>query len=317
MQTSTQNPFPQICGEDFGVCQTGFSCDAWRRCLDVPPAVAACAIDLPPTEARPPLQIPLPPDPLLAGEPWTVTLPSGCVGDNDPSDSGFKWGEPATVQLAMHTPQAVEPPALASVGERAAAMLEGPAPAVDALVPSVQGPTDERSQVAAVENEGSIGHPFCCSRPCMFFATGTCANAASCSYCHLPHLKRPVHLDRQNRAYFDSLPPHRRVSRLMSLIRKKVTGAGLMDQMGHPLEDLDSACGVLCNREVSTSCHTTCNKNDRALRAALSGMAIRPLLTMLERTVGLGNTEAALAVEAFWSHCRAGFQHGCLEGTQL
>ena len=46
---------------------------------------------------------------------------------------------------------------------------------------------------------GSMWHPELCSRPCIYFASGSCIHGDACPFCHLPHERRPPHLDKRNR----------------------------------------------------------------------------------------------------------------------
>mmetsp|Transcript_116668 Transcript_116668/g.330006 ORF Transcript_116668/g.330006 Transcript_116668/m.330006 type:complete len:480 (-) Transcript_116668:182-1621(-) len=57
-----------------------------------------------------------------------------------------------------------------------------------------EGPIEPECPV----NSGSIGHPELCMNPCVFFAGGHCFNV-DCGFCHLPHVKRSMHLDKRNR----------------------------------------------------------------------------------------------------------------------
>lgn len=283
-------------GMDGEVFLSGFLGDTWKQCFDAPSALAAFVTDAPQPQGAPPR--PLLPSSPLASEPLTVALPSGRLAGGELLGGGFAAGEPATVQLAAYAPQA-------NPYDTATATFDEPSATTE------ETESTATSQVVTADNGGSLGHPFCCSRPCMFFASGTCANSAGCSYCHLPHPKRPVHLDKQSRALFDSMHLSCRVGLLLSLLRKKVTSAGLMDRVEPSLDGLASACGACLASEILPDCRATCKKSDRALRSALSGMAIRPLLTMLERTVGVRYTDAANAIETFWNQCRSGFKEGC------
>ncbi|CAE7735275.1 unnamed protein product, partial [Symbiodinium necroappetens] len=50
-----------------------------------------------------------------------------------------------------------------------------------------------------VPNDGSRGHPYCCRRPCLFFAAAQCEAGARCDYCHLDHEPRPPSLNKKQR----------------------------------------------------------------------------------------------------------------------
>jgi len=152
-------------------------------------------------------------------------------------------------------------------------------------------------------NEGSLGHPYFCSRPCVFFTTGACANADRCTYCHMAHQKRPMHLDKRNRSLFEGMETSMRVGLLMSLIRQKLLDLDLLNDMEESVEELAEACGVTDRAAEKLAAR----KSDARLRSALASMALRPLLTMLERIVGAKSPAAADAAHALMTRCRAMF----------
>lgn len=74
---------------------------------------------------------------------------------------------------------------------------------------------------SAPSNEGSVGHPFLCSRPCLFVTSGSCASGNDCAFCHRSHPKRPLHLDKRNREMLDRMPDDARTALLLSLLQEK------------------------------------------------------------------------------------------------
>jgi len=136
----------------------------------------------------------------------------------------------------------------------------------------------------------------------MFFASGTCANDDGCSFCHSRHQKRVAHLDKRNRAFFESLGLELRTSLLLSLLRQKVVELGLLDEVQPQMDALDAACGVRAAGDLFGG-----KKNERMLRSALAGMAFRPLLGMLERTVGDASPQVVVAAQALWGCCRVAY----------
>ncbi|CAJ1427513.1 unnamed protein product [Effrenium voratum] len=54
-------------------------------------------------------------------------------------------------------------------------------------------------------NEGSLGHPEVCRRPCVHFAARGCSAGRACSYCHAEHPKRPPSLDKAWRSRLGKL----------------------------------------------------------------------------------------------------------------
>mmetsp|Transcript_58480 Transcript_58480/g.169683 ORF Transcript_58480/g.169683 Transcript_58480/m.169683 type:complete len:175 (+) Transcript_58480:93-617(+) len=67
------------------------------------------------------------------------------------------------------------------------------APAYSSTAGSGQS-TPEQAEAAVAggrvpPNGGSIGHPVICSRPCLYYTLGECANGDACAFCHMPHPK--------------------------------------------------------------------------------------------------------------------------------
>lgn len=194
----------------------------------------------------------------------------------------------AALPMTMDEPMVVP---LAKAEALSGAALPAAPPGLEGLV------------AARPNNDGSVGHPYFCSRPCMFFFSGNCANTDTCSYCHAPHQKRPVHLDKRNRVLFDNMEADIRTGLLISLLFKKVMELDLFEEVQGLLEDLGAACGVTALERPFDG--AAMKKSDRMLRSALASMAFRSLLIMLERTAGLENPAVAEATQALWTCCRA------------
>ena len=68
---------------------------------------------------------------------------------------------------------------------------------------------------------GGHGHPEVCSRPCVRFAYGSCANGDSCSYCHLGHPTPKTKLDKTQRQYYDSLAESQVLSLVLPFLKRR------------------------------------------------------------------------------------------------
>merc|ERR1719506_676516 len=80
-----------------------------------------------------------------------------------------------------------------------------------------------------------MGHPNLCSRACHYFAAGSCANGEACQFCHLPHSKRPVRLDKANRALLRNMSFAERASLMLPIMKKKAGALGLsMEPIANP-----------------------------------------------------------------------------------
>lgn len=90
------------------------------------------------------------------------------------------------------------------------ALLEAEAAAAEVRLP--RGVADEADECMQCEppsatlSRGSLGHPHLCNRPCRFATEGCCATGAQCGFCHFPHDRRTVHLDKKSRDLFRRLP---------------------------------------------------------------------------------------------------------------
>lgn len=146
---------------------------------------------------------------------------------------------------------------------------------------------------------GSVGHPELCSRPCIFFASNTCANGAACPFCHGLHPKRPVHLDKRNRAVFEKMSPEARAALLLGLISLKVKERDPSSRAQQLLQALAAAVGVPLEMSPQTT-----GKREGALRCALSSMSLRPLLSTLARTAWQNAPDVVAISEDLLRHCR-------------
>lgn len=75
-------------------------------------------------------------------------------------------------------------------------------------------------------NPGSQGHPDLCLRPCLYFAAGRCVNGQECTFCHMPHPKRPLRLDKRHREILKRMPFGESLSLFLPLLRQKVVDSG-------------------------------------------------------------------------------------------
>ena len=122
--------------------------------------------------------------------------------------------------------------------------------------PVAPDPTDGPSLVE-LSSYGSAGHPEVCQRPCLFFAQGDCQNGSSCGFCHLPHLQRPVHLDKRNRLQLQSLSHAEKLALLLPLLHEKAAAmafqyAGKALELGGLLAELLQILEAWAAREALT-----------------------------------------------------------------
>jgi len=156
--------------------------------------------------------------------------------------------------------------------------------------------------VTQPRNPGSLGHPELCPRPCLYFARGECVNKDSCDFCHLPHPKRPSHLDKRHREVLKQMPLSEAVSVAMPVLREKALLLSLGNSVMELLDELeDVANRSLVNGEhVAASSSRPSSKRSgrsRNLQGAMRGITLRSLLTALHRSgmPGDASSRAALA----------------------
>eukprot|EP00928_Gymnodinium_smaydae_P083402 TRINITY_DN6663_c0_g1_i3.p1 TRINITY_DN6663_c0_g1~~TRINITY_DN6663_c0_g1_i3.p1 ORF type:complete len:592 (-),score=86.45 TRINITY_DN6663_c0_g1_i3:621-2297(-) len=83
-------------------------------------------------------------------------------------------------------------------------------------------PNTSRDAVDRACQSGSLGHPELCARPCVFAATGQCERGLSCDFCHMPHEKRTVHLDKKGRDALKRMTHEERVVAILPVVRTKI-----------------------------------------------------------------------------------------------
>lgn len=138
-----------------------------------------------------------------------------------------------------------------------------------------------------VRNPGSLGHPEMCTRPCLFFAAGQCQNRDSCEFCHLPHNRRPTHLDKRNRELLKSFSSEEKLATILPILSEKLQkycNNPAAFQLLLQLETLSANSGVDLEAMSTTSSKQTA-KGERTLKSALRAVTLRSLLTLLLRTL--------------------------------
>lgn len=150
-------------------------------------------------------------------------------------------------------------------------------------------------------SEGSIGHPFTCSRQCRFFASGTCRDGAKCACCHLCHGRRMVQVGRSQRETLAQMEPSVALALVLPLVRRKALA---IDDSEATLAVFDRFAGEWSSGIGAAGAPGSARRH-RRLYAALSAADLRPLLIALQHTV-LQDVPAALAAgEHLLRHLRS------------
>lgn len=157
------------------------------------------------------------------------------------------------------------------------------------------------------QNPGSFGHPEMCTRPCLFFAAGQCQNKDSCEFCHLPHNRRPTHLDKRNRELLKSFSSEETLATILPILSEKLQKYYSNSSALQLLMELE-ALSANSNADILESMSTTSSKQiargERTLKSALRAVTLRSLLTLLLRTLPKDG-EVRNVVEAIISSLRS------------
>lgn len=89
----------------------------------------------------------------------------------------------------------------------------------------------EEPGVVPMDDNGSVGHPDFCSRPCIYFVAGTCSSGSACGFCHLAHDKYPLHLDKRNRLSLSRLSFAERMDLILPIISERIELLGLSQSL--------------------------------------------------------------------------------------
>eukprot|EP00928_Gymnodinium_smaydae_P095165 TRINITY_DN8138_c0_g3_i2.p1 TRINITY_DN8138_c0_g3~~TRINITY_DN8138_c0_g3_i2.p1 ORF type:complete len:507 (+),score=88.26 TRINITY_DN8138_c0_g3_i2:112-1521(+) len=121
---------------------------------------------------------------------------------------------------------------------------------------------------------GSLGHPEMCSRPCIFFASRTCANGDSCGYCHLPHDVRTANLDKKGREQINGMTLEQRAVTLLPIVRQKAIRLRLHRDCVQTIDEIIS----------SRSCRTQAGMSlaGQVHKGAYTKLTLRSLMGMLK-----------------------------------
>jgi len=131
-----------------------------------------------------------------------------------------------------------------------------------------------------VWNEGSYGHPELCSRPCLYYASGRCANGSDCEFCHLPHVFRQAQLGKKRRATLQDMPAWKAKAFIFPILREKVLAFDSSFETRSAFEHL-----LRAGRMNPKAAVPEATRNDRAMACALRGTSLRLLFASLQRSV--------------------------------
>eukprot|EP00928_Gymnodinium_smaydae_P077510 TRINITY_DN6088_c0_g1_i1.p1 TRINITY_DN6088_c0_g1~~TRINITY_DN6088_c0_g1_i1.p1 ORF type:complete len:647 (-),score=89.05 TRINITY_DN6088_c0_g1_i1:193-2133(-) len=122
---------------------------------------------------------------------------------------------------------------------------------------------------------GSVGHPELCARPCIYAASGKCANGATCGFCHLPHDTRPAHLDKKGRDKMKRMPLEERAAMILPIVRQRAIQLGIREEFIREIDHVVHSLGL--HAQLSSA-----SNSGRAFRNQCTKFTLRSLFTMLK-----------------------------------
>lgn len=187
-------------------------------------------------------------------------------------------------QILRSREEGLRPPHIPMASEEEPRMVE--AAVIPDLIQTAAGPTPAAIRVAMAPEEdrptnpGSRGHPELCPRPCLYYPLGQCVNGNSCEFCHLPHPKRPVHLDKRHREVLKRMPFTSCAAVILPILRERCVALNLSPEIPHLLDTLEHTSSAGPGFQ---SVPVASVRADRLLDSALRAMTFRSLLTTLHR----------------------------------
>mmetsp|Transcript_69910 Transcript_69910/g.158667 ORF Transcript_69910/g.158667 Transcript_69910/m.158667 type:complete len:661 (+) Transcript_69910:40-2022(+) len=159
------------------------------------------------------------------------------------------------------------------------------------LAPS-QPPSTVLAQPITDANEGSIGHPELCARPCLYFAKGECANGQECHFCHLPHPRRPVHPDKKNRQLLKEMSFEECLTVIFPVLKEKVATLGLGSDATRMITVFSTSMGA--PPQLNTPETPVAGRRKKQLQEFLRSMSLRSVMALLMRAAPLPAQRDAL-----------------------
>eukprot|EP00445_Apocalathium_hangoei_P069470 CAMPEP_0204144596 /NCGR_PEP_ID=MMETSP0361-20130328/21134_1 /ASSEMBLY_ACC=CAM_ASM_000343 /TAXON_ID=268821 /ORGANISM="Scrippsiella Hangoei, Strain SHTV-5" /LENGTH=373 /DNA_ID=CAMNT_0051098545 /DNA_START=113 /DNA_END=1234 /DNA_ORIENTATION=- len=149
-------------------------------------------------------------------------------------------------------------------------------------------------------SRGSVGHPELCSRPCLYFAMGSCDNGESCEFCHMAHTKRPAHLDKRHRELLRSMSPWEWAALVLPILQRKIEALDDSLETQAMLFDIASSCGIALGSVTPAAPQ----RSQRMLILTMRSMSLRSLLTAVQRGLSERGHQVEEAVDALLLHVR-------------
>mmetsp|Transcript_178852 Transcript_178852/g.567541 ORF Transcript_178852/g.567541 Transcript_178852/m.567541 type:complete len:240 (+) Transcript_178852:145-864(+) len=202
-----------------------------------------------------------------------------------------------TELMNCQMPRSLSPPCLQS------ASIEGDEADLGLVTSYVQNLSENLSCLnkdMAGCSRGSVGHPELCSRTCLYFATGTCANGSDCDYCHLAHPKRSVHLDKRRRDILRSMPLQEWATLVLPIVQQRIEAVDKSPESQAMLADIAARCGIPIDSMPAATPH----RSLRLLVLTLRSMSLKALLSAMQRGLSQYGQQVEDMIEALLQHLR-------------
>eukprot|EP00932_Pfiesteria_piscicida_P002862 SRR837773.12783.p1 GENE.SRR837773.12783~~SRR837773.12783.p1 ORF type:complete len:157 (+),score=15.00 SRR837773.12783:48-473(+) len=121
-------------------------------------------------------------------------------------------------------------------------------------------------------------------------------------FCHLPHSKRPVHLDKRHREMLRDAAPKEWLTALLPVLSEKVKALDRSPATMAWLSDIIHQCDLLCNAVTHGS--GLSQRDRRGLAVTCRSMSLKTLLSTLARSLRVHQLDLGESIERQLHHMR-------------
>mmetsp|Transcript_65690 Transcript_65690/g.154574 ORF Transcript_65690/g.154574 Transcript_65690/m.154574 type:complete len:278 (-) Transcript_65690:125-958(-) len=123
---------------------------------------------------------------------------------------------------------------------------------------------------------GAVGHPELCSRPCVHYVAGRCAEGYNCGYCHMEHELNPK-LDKLQRGFVQELSAATLLATMLPRLEARAEASPFAEQFRPVLGLVQAKLAELGTPEPGS------NKKLKNLSKAMAKMSLSNLLKLAGR----------------------------------
>jgi len=140
----------------------------------------------------------------------------------------------------------------------------------------------------------------------LFFAAGNCTSGEACRYCHLPHHKRPVHLDKHSRELFRMMPLETCAKLTLPVLREKVKELDSSPATLGIIDGIAQSCGLSMPGYLvmqDADC-TSLRRHYRKLLMTFKAMSLRLMLVSASHALAKHKPELEDMMTDLFEHLR-------------